>query len=182
MEIGGDTTKLTTALKSVNTDIRTTQSQLRDVNNLLKLDPGNTELVAQKHRLLADAVRETKEKLETLKAAAEQANEALSNFHTFMPDMIDLLGKGIRGNLGKLTGPMKELAGMLIPTTGAMESISSAGNGTNGNASLAARLDAMYEVVTKYLPRLADAQVVLDSGALVGELSDGLNRELGKAY
>ena len=78
MEIGGDTTKLTTALKSVNTDIRTTQSQLRDVNNLLKLDPGNTELLAQKHRLLADAVRETKEKLETLKAAAEQANEALA--------------------------------------------------------------------------------------------------------
>ena len=78
MEIGGDTTKLTTALKSVNTDIRTTQSQLRDVNNLLKLDPGNTELLAQKHRLLAEAVRETKEKLETLKAAAEQANEALA--------------------------------------------------------------------------------------------------------
>ena len=48
------------------------------MNNLLKLDPGNTELLAQKHRLLADAVREMKEKLETLKAAAEQANEALA--------------------------------------------------------------------------------------------------------
>ena len=42
------------------------------------MDPGNTELLAQKHRLLAEAVRETKEKLETLKAAAEQANEALA--------------------------------------------------------------------------------------------------------
>jgi hypothetical protein len=40
----------------------------------------------------------------------------------------------------------------------------------------------MYEVVTKYLPRLANSQVILDSGVLVGELSDGLNRELGKAY
>ena len=78
VEIGGDTTKLTAALKGVNGEIRTTQSQLRDVNNLLKLDPGNTELLAQKHRLLAEAVRETKEKLETLKAAAEQANEALA--------------------------------------------------------------------------------------------------------
>ena len=78
VEIGGDTTKLTAALKGVNGEIRTTQSQLRDVNNLLKLDPGNTELLAQKHRLLAEAVRETKEKLETLKAAAEQANEALT--------------------------------------------------------------------------------------------------------
>ena len=52
----------------------------------------------------------------------------------------------------------------------------------DGSSSLAARLDAMYEVVTKYLPRLANSQVVLDSGVLVGELSDGLNRELGKAY
>jgi len=45
----------------------------------LKLDPGNTELLAQKHRLLGDAVKETKEKLETLKTAAEQANTALAN-------------------------------------------------------------------------------------------------------
>ena len=57
-----------------------------------------------------------------------------------------------------------------------------AAGGSGGSSSLAARLDAMYEVVTKYLPKLANSQVVLDSGVLVGELSDGLNRELGKAY
>ena len=79
VEIGGDTTKLQTALKGVNTEIRNTQSQLKDVEKLLKLDPGNTELMAQKHRLLGDAVRETKEKLETLKTVAEQANTALAN-------------------------------------------------------------------------------------------------------
>ena len=79
VEIGGDTTKLQTALKGVNTEIRNTQSQLKDVEKLLKLDPGNTELMAQKHRLLGDAVRETKEKLETLKTAAEQANTVLAN-------------------------------------------------------------------------------------------------------
>ena len=78
VEIGGDTTKLQTALKGVNTEIRNTQSQLKDVEKLLKLDPGNTELMAQKHRLLGDAVQETKEKLETLKTAAEQANDALA--------------------------------------------------------------------------------------------------------
>lgn len=79
VEIGGDTTKLQTALKGVNSSIKDTQSQLRDVEKLLKLDPGNTELLAQKHRLLADAVSETKEKLATLKTAAEQANTAFSN-------------------------------------------------------------------------------------------------------
>ena len=79
VEIGGDTTKLQTALKGVNTEIKNTQSQLRDVDKLLKLDPGNTELLAQKHRLLGDAVKETKEKLETLKTAAEQADQALKD-------------------------------------------------------------------------------------------------------
>ena len=79
VEIGGDTTKLQNALKGVNGQIKSTQSQLKDVNKLLKLDPGNTELLAQKHKLLAEAVGETKEKLATLKAAAEQANTALAN-------------------------------------------------------------------------------------------------------
>ncbi len=50
-----------------------------DLEKLLKPDPGNTELLAQKHRLLGEAVTATKEKLETLKTAAEQANTALAN-------------------------------------------------------------------------------------------------------
>jgi len=52
VEIGGDTTKLTTALKDVDKALSTTQSSLRDVNKLLKLDPGNTELLAQKQMWL----------------------------------------------------------------------------------------------------------------------------------
>ena len=59
VEIGGDTTKLTTALQGVNKEIKSTQSQLKDVEKLLKLDPSNTELVAQKQRLLGDAIKET---------------------------------------------------------------------------------------------------------------------------
>lgn len=79
VEIGGDTTKLSKALEGVNKNIRNTQTQLKDVQKLLKLDPSNTELLSQKHKLLADAVKATKEKLETLKTAAEQANQALAN-------------------------------------------------------------------------------------------------------
>ena len=47
VEIGGDTTKLSKALESVNKSINGTQSGLKDVNKLLKLDPSNTELVVQ---------------------------------------------------------------------------------------------------------------------------------------
>ena len=79
VEIGGDTTKLQNTLKGVNGQIKNTQTQLKDVEKLLKLDPGNTELLAQKHKLLAEAVGNTKEKLATLKTAAEQANTALAN-------------------------------------------------------------------------------------------------------
>ncbi len=78
VEIGGDTTKLQTALKGVNSEIKNTQSQLKDVERLLKLDPGNTELLAQKQKNLATEISATKEKLETLKTAAEQANDALA--------------------------------------------------------------------------------------------------------
>ena len=79
VEIGGDTTKLQNSLKGVNGQIKSTQAQLKDVNKLLKLDPSNAELLAQKHKLLAEAVGETKEKLATLKTAAKQANTALAN-------------------------------------------------------------------------------------------------------
>ena len=94
VEIGGDTTKLQTALKGGNTEIRNTQSQLKDVEKLLKLDPGNTELIAQKHRLLAQAVSETREKLETLKTAQQQADEALRN-GTISQDQYDALQREI---------------------------------------------------------------------------------------
>ncbi len=79
VEIGGDTTKLQTALRGVNGEIKNTEAQLRDVNKLLKQDPGNTELIAQKHKLLGQAVDETKEKLAALKEAQKQADEALKN-------------------------------------------------------------------------------------------------------
>ena len=80
VEIGGNTTKLQNALKDVNGQIKSTQSQLKDVNKLLKLDPGNTELLAQKHKLLAEAASETKEKLATLKTAAGQDYKNLDEF------------------------------------------------------------------------------------------------------
>ena len=61
VEIGGDTTGLSKALSGVNKEIRNTQSQLTDVNRLLKLDPTNSELLSQKQKLLSQAVGETKE-------------------------------------------------------------------------------------------------------------------------
>lgn len=79
VEIGGDTTGLDKALKSVNSSLSKTQSALNDVNRLLKLDPSNTTLVAQKQQLLSQAVKQTSEKLEALENAQEQVTQAFKN-------------------------------------------------------------------------------------------------------
>lgn len=76
VEIGGDTTGLDKALRSVNSSITKTQSALNDVNKLLKLDPSNTVLVAQKQQLLSQAVSQTSNKLEALESAQEQVTAA----------------------------------------------------------------------------------------------------------
>ena len=57
VEIGGDTSSLERALSDVNNSTKKTQSQLRDVNNLLKLDPSNTVLLAQKQKLCGFLLR-----------------------------------------------------------------------------------------------------------------------------
>ena len=72
-------TKLQTALKDVNTEIRNTQSQLKVVEKLLKLRSGQYGVAFSEAQASAQAVSETKEKLETLKTATEQANTALAN-------------------------------------------------------------------------------------------------------
>ena len=79
VEIGGDVTGLEKALKSVNTTIKSTQSQLKDVERLLKLDPTHTELLSQKQKLLKESITATKEKLDALKTAQEQAKQQMEN-------------------------------------------------------------------------------------------------------
>ena len=73
VEIGGDTTKLSKALESVNKSIKGTQSGLKDVNKLLKLDPSNTELVVQKQKMLKDAIEATVPRLISLRKAGGQS-------------------------------------------------------------------------------------------------------------
>lgn len=75
IEIDGNTTKLNDALKSVDKQLSATQSQLKDVEKLLKLDPKNTELLAQKQKLLTDAISGTKDRLKELEQAQDQLSK-----------------------------------------------------------------------------------------------------------
>ena len=76
LEIGGDTSGLQTSLRKVNEDLTSTQKQLKDVERLLKLDPGNVDLLRQKQELLSRAVEQTGEKLDTLTDAQKAFVEA----------------------------------------------------------------------------------------------------------
>ena len=72
IELNGDATKLTKALSDVDRSARQSQNNLKDINKLLKLDPGNTELLQQKFTNLTTSIDATKQRLETLKEAAAQ--------------------------------------------------------------------------------------------------------------
>ena len=76
LEIGGDTSGLQTSLRKVNNGLTSTQKQLKDVERLLKLDPGNVDLLRQKQELLSRAVEKTGKKLDTLTDAQKAFVEA----------------------------------------------------------------------------------------------------------
>ncbi len=76
IQIGGDTTGLNKALSDVNKKTNSLQSELKKVDKALKLDPKNTQLVAQKQELLGEAIATTKTKLDALRQAQEKVNKA----------------------------------------------------------------------------------------------------------
>lgn len=87
IEIGGNTSKLGKALEDVNKHTRELQSELKGVESLLKMDPGNTELLAQKQQILTEAVAETTKKLETLKNAQEEVQAKWKNYAEAKPQL-----------------------------------------------------------------------------------------------
>ena len=77
IEIGGDTTKLDKALRTTDVELAKVQKDLRDVERLLKLDPTNVELLAQKQRLLAQQSELAAKRLDTMETAASQLDKTL---------------------------------------------------------------------------------------------------------
>jgi len=75
IELGANVQPLNKALEDVNKKSRDLQGELRQVDRLLKLDPSNTTLLAQKQKLLAEAVQNSSEKLNRLKTAQSEVNE-----------------------------------------------------------------------------------------------------------
>ena len=175
VEIGGDVTGLDKALNTVNKTIKDTQSQLKDVERLLKLDPSNTELLTQKQRLLKDAVGATKEKLDALKTAQEQAKQQLEN-GTLGQDKYDALQREIidtENELDKLTKKAGEANTSLVKLGETGKGIEEVGN----------KITGVGEGFTKYVtaPITAIGAASMAAFSEVDSAIDGMITKTGAA-
>lgn len=114
IELNANTVKLTEALKDVNSRLRSTQSDLNDVNRLLKFDPKNTELLAQKQKLLSSVIDDTNEKLKQERSALEQL-QASGDKSAAAIKQQDALKREIIATEGALKNYKSQLSG-LSPT------------------------------------------------------------------
>jgi phage-related minor tail protein len=115
IEIGGDTTKLQTALKGVDRQIGITSTRLRDVDKLLKLNPGNVTLLTQKQKYLTTEIDKTKERLKQLKAVSKDSLSS-EQWDALQREIIDTEGK--LKNLETQSGQFGSVLGQQIKAVG----------------------------------------------------------------
>lgn len=167
IEIGGDTSKLDKALSGVNGKAKVLQNELKAVNQALKLDPKNTELLEKKQQILAESIQNTQEKLKLLKTAQEQAREAFEKgelpeekYRALETEIIQtenelksLTAEALKSKTTwKDVGNSIQEAGGKIEDVGKKMSAVSAGIAAVGAASIAAaqELDEGYDtIITK---------------------------------
>lgn len=107
IEIYGKTDNLVKSLSNVNKSLKDTQGQLKTVNEALKLNPNNVELLATKQDLLNTAIEQTKEKLALEKQAAADAAVALEK-GTITKNEYNALQAAVAKTTGELAGLEKE--------------------------------------------------------------------------
>ena len=79
VELGGDASGLNKAISSVSKEARDTQSELKKIERLLKMDPGNVTLLKQKQELLNESISKTEDVITALKASKEKADADMAN-------------------------------------------------------------------------------------------------------
>jgi phage-related minor tail protein len=119
VEIGGNTTGLQKALGEVNSRSKDLQTELKQVERLLKFDPKNTELLAQRQKLLADSVQVSSDKLNQLKEAQSQVEQQFKSgdigeeqYRAFQREIqaAEQNLKGFETQLKQCKSPLKDLA------------------------------------------------------------------------
>lgn len=163
--LGGDTKGLSKALAGVNKDINSTQKQLKDVEHLLKLDPTNTELLAQKQRLLAKTLESTSSKVKELKKAADSLTVDDEKYAEWKKALASIQGQSTKTE-NEISKLQKELSGFKV--------------GTQEYDSLLKKLDKCKEKYAELQKKASDTFEAL--GRPIGQTEyDALMRELVEA-
>lgn len=143
--IGADTTGVTNGLKDIGKQSNSVNSELRDVERLLKLNPSNVELVAQKQQLLSKQVELTTKKLDGLKGAQADVERQFSNgdigeeqYRAFQREIVATEGrldhykqslKDVESSSGEAGNATKGLGGKFDELGGSVEDVGEAVKG-----------------------------------------------------
>ena len=151
IEIGGNTKGLQQSLKGLDSQLKKTQSNLKDIDKLLKLNPGNTELLTQKQKNLKQAIQQTKERLEQLKAAQSQVAYGSQEWDALQREII-----ATETDLKSLNKEMREFGSV------GKQKIKAVGESIKGFG------DKVTEVGNKLMPVSTAAGAVLTSLVTLG--------------
>lgn len=89
IDIGADTSKFQKELRAIDKSLKTTQNNLKDIDKLLKFNPGNTELLTQKQKNLEKAIGDTKTRLKELKDAQSQVSKGSDEWDALQREIIE---------------------------------------------------------------------------------------------
>ena len=157
IELSADASGVQNALKDVNSTLRTTQSDLRDIEKLLKLDPTNTELLAQKQDALKKAIEGTKDKVEILRQAEEDlAKQMVDGGTEEQQRQLDAL----RREIVSTEADMKKYEGQL-------EEVSKTSDDVAGSTQNAERHTASFGETAKKAGTIAAAGFAAIAAAMV---------------
>ena len=186
VEIGGNTTRLSEALSDVSRRTRDLQSELRGVNTLLQMDPGNVTLLTQRQDILNNSISTTRERLNTLREAQAQVQAQFERgeiteeqYRDFqreiilteqrledLTDQLDEFGSVGAQRVAHVGEKMQEVGGK-VADVGKKMSVVSAGIVALGTASVGAfyELDEGYDTIITKTGATGEALESLNSSA-----------------
>ena len=186
IEIGGDTSNLQKSLKGLDSQLKTTQANLKDIEKLLKMNPASTELLTQKQKNLKDAVSQTKDRLQQLKDAQKgvakgtpewdalqreiiateqdlkKAEKALRQFGSVAAQQMKAAGQSMQNFGNKVQNVGRELSKISAAAAAALAAIAKLGYDTMQSADNLNTLSKQTGVSTDELQKWSYASDLVD--------------------
>lgn len=193
VKIGANTTELSTALKNINNEVKGTGTSLKEINRLLKLDPSNMELLTQKTKNLETAIEGSKNKIDALKQAQEEAKRMLADGEMDQ-GAYDQLSREIiaaEQNLQKLTNELDSTNAEMLKLNGAVEetgdSLKDETKETDKNNDAKRESSKVTDEASRSESKFADAlkSAAVAAGAAVAAISAAaikLGKDVVEAY